>query len=141
MNAKTFDFTRRRFLSSAGVMVALPWLESLPVWGADPSNSSIQPPIRFACMHMAHGVVVDKWWAKGAGAEMELSKTLQPLAPFTEKLQFIKGMKSFGSNVDVHTTSHILSGAKVTLNGDYLDAGTSMDQVIARQLENETPSI
>ena len=30
------ELSRRRFLRGTGVVMALPWLESLPGWGAEP---------------------------------------------------------------------------------------------------------
>ena len=30
------EVSRRRFLRGTRVVMALPWLESLPVWGAEP---------------------------------------------------------------------------------------------------------
>src|SRR5207244_10557446 len=70
--------SRRTFLRGAGVTMALPWLESLPVWGAAPASAAPYPK-RFAALFMACGINPDHWWAKGSGAGMELSKTLEPL--------------------------------------------------------------
>ena len=61
--------------------LALPWLESIPVWGAEPvAATGAEPfPKRFAALFMACGINSDHWWAKGSGSEMELGPTLQPL--------------------------------------------------------------
>ena len=75
--------SRRTFLRGVGVTMALPWLESLPVWGAAPLPGGAPAPFpkRFAALFMGNGINPNHWWAKGAGAEMELSKSLEPLAP------------------------------------------------------------
>ena len=82
--------SRRLLLKGAGVAMALPWLESLPVWGtevaADPENP--QFPQRFAALFMACGVNTKHWWAKGAGADMELGKSLAPMERLKEKMNF-----------------------------------------------------
>ena len=70
--------SRRTFLRGVGVTMALPWLESLPVWGAAPAAPA---PRRFAALFMGCGINADHWWARGAGAEMELGRSLAPLAP------------------------------------------------------------
>ena len=35
--ARRFRISRRTFLRGVGVTMALPWLESIPVWGATPA--------------------------------------------------------------------------------------------------------
>ena len=49
--------SRRTVLRGAGVTIALPWLESMNVWGAtaDPF------PKRFAVLFMGNGVNEDHW--------------------------------------------------------------------------------
>ena len=78
----TQPFSRRAFLHGVGVTMALPWLESIPVWGDDnPKERSSEPPVRFACLFSGNGFHSKEWWAKGEGAEMELGKVLEPLRP------------------------------------------------------------
>ena len=64
--------TRRTILQGAGAAVALPWLESLPVWGSEISDGTEAPisPKRFAALFMACGVNANHWWAKGSGKQM-----------------------------------------------------------------------
>ena len=48
-----YPFSRRTFLRGVGVTMALPWLESLPVWGDEKTSSALgssQPPVRLAAM-------------------------------------------------------------------------------------------
>ena len=61
--------------------MALPWLESVPVWGAATMAGGLPTPCprRFAALFMGCGINADHWWAKGAGAGMELGKSLQPM--------------------------------------------------------------
>src|SRR5437868_1432693 len=73
--------TRRTVLRGAGVTVALPWLESLKVWGAPTGEF----PKRFAVLFMGNGVNEEHWNSEGSGAAMKLSKTLMPLEPLKHK--------------------------------------------------------
>src|SRR4051794_16568161 len=84
----------RTFLRGAGVTMALPWLESIPVWGTPPVAGGAPAPCpkRFATLFMACGINPDHWSARGAGADMELSRTLEPLAPLRAKLNVIDGL-------------------------------------------------
>src|SRR6184192_3210650 len=87
-------FSRRAFLRGVGVTVALPWLESLPVWGdeAQPARAGSQAPVRLAVLFAGNGFHSREWWAKGEGKTLELGQVLAPLAPFREKLTFIRGL-------------------------------------------------
>ena len=51
--------------------MALPWLESIPVWGAASASGGPRraPPKRFAALFMGCGINPDHWWAKGSGAD------------------------------------------------------------------------
>ncbi|HTE18163.1 MAG TPA: DUF1552 domain-containing protein, partial [Armatimonadota bacterium] len=91
---RTHRFSRRALLRGAGVTMALPWLESLPVWGdeARPATPGSQPPVRLAVLFSGNGFHSREWWAKGEGKGMELGQVLAPLAPFREKLLFIRGL-------------------------------------------------
>ena len=68
--------SRRTVLRGAGVTLALPWLGSLAK--ADTNGAAVFPK-RFAVMFMGNGVNEDHWGSEGSGAEMKLSKTLEPL--------------------------------------------------------------
>src|SRR5262249_61730104 len=65
------ELSRRTFLRATGVVMALPWLESLPVWGAQPVAAAAAPR-RLAFLFMGNGVNPTQWWAKGSGAGMAL---------------------------------------------------------------------
>ena len=133
---------RRTVLKGVGVTMALPWLESLPVWGGEPEAGGTPAcPKRFAAIFMGNGINPNHWWAKGPGAEMELSQSLQPLAPFKGKLNVITGLfnkQATGVGIHPGQTGNILSGAALK-KGAVLKGGVSIDQALAGQLEDETP--
>lgn len=136
------QLSRRTLLRGAGVAMALPWLESIPVWGADAATSleASAAPRRFAALFMACGVNPDHWWAKGDGEEMELSKTLQPMEPHKSKLNVISGLfnrNATGVGIHPGQTGNILSGASMQ-KGAELRGGISVDQVLANHLGQET---
>src|SRR5215470_19762757 len=127
--------SRRVFLRGAGVAMTLPWLESLPVWGtAEPEAKGVSAvPKRFVVQFMGNGVNPERWWAKGEGAAMELSSSLQALEPFKTKLNVINGLfnkPSTGVGIHPGMTGNILSGMPLT-HGVVLHGGISMDQVLA----------
>lgn len=136
----TPGISRRLLLKGTGVAMALPWLESVPVWGATQDGESSPTPQRLAVMFMANGVAYEHWWAKGSGKEMELGKCLEPLEPFKEKLNFVKGLfneAAVGVGIHPGQTGNLLSGARLQ-KGAELRGGVSMDQVLANHLGTET---
>jgi hypothetical protein len=128
--------SRRTLLKGLGVAVALPWLESLPAWGAEAARAGA--PKRFACMFIGDGISPPHWWAKGDGANMELGSSLEPLAPFREKINVINGLfNREGDGGHARCTGNILSGAPLQ-RGRTIRGGVSMDQLLARHYEEET---
>jgi hypothetical protein len=145
---------RRSVLQGVGVTVALPWMESLDVFAggsgqdaaekqdaAEESSNSTQFPKRFAALFMGNGINGDHWWAKAQGSEMELGRSLEPLAPYRTKLNVINGLfNKNATGVGIHPgqTGNILSGAALQ-KGAVLKGGISMDQVLASHIGADTP--
>ena len=134
--------SRRLLLRGAGVAMSLPWLESLPVWGAaaEGAKAAATPPQRFVVQFMGTGINPDHWWAKGEGAGMELSKCLQPLEPYKTKLNVINGLynkPSTGVGIHPGMTGNILSGMPLT-RGAVLHGGISIDQVLAARIGQDS---
>ena len=129
--------SRRTFLRGAGVAMLLPWLESIPVWGAPAAQSGIGTfPKRLGVVFMANGINPNDWWAKGAGASMELGPSLQPLLPLRDRLNFIGGLfNEAATNVGIHPgqTGNLLSGARLA-KGPEIRGAMSFDQVLAGRL-------
>ena len=141
------NFSRRTFLQGVGVTMALPWLESLP--GATAASAAAIDsdegkaaafPKRFAVLFMVCGVNPDHWWAEGAGSEMKLGKTLEPLAPLKGKLNVINGLfnkKSTGQGIHPAQTGNLLTGVSFS-KGAIIHSGISVDQVIANHVGQDT---
>jgi hypothetical protein len=129
------QFSRRTFLRGVGVSMALPWLESLPVWGqTNAAAATGGAPLRFGVLFSGNGFHKDHWWAKGTGKEMELGQVLSPLNDFREKLLFIRGLyneEATKGNIHSSQTGNLLSGAPLASGGE-VRSGTSIDQVLAQ---------
>jgi hypothetical protein len=142
MNQRLHQITRRTLLKGVGVTMALPWLESLSGWGGEPSTSASTSahPRRFAALFMGNGISPKNWWATGAGADMELGKSLEPLAALRPRLNVVSGLfNKHATGVGIHPgqTGNILSGAALQ-KGAVLRGGVSMDQVLAAHFADET---
>ena len=139
--------SRRTFLRGAGLTLALPWLESLPVRSEEtgkrtsPGRSS-KPPVRFACVYFSNGVEPEHWWARGSGKSMKVGPGLRPLQPYCEEIVFLQGL--FNEQAVKNSSAHLgrmpnmLSGAWVSLDQNDIRVGQTMDQVVARRIGNRT---
>jgi hypothetical protein len=135
----TDQLSRRTFLRGVGVTMALPWLESVPVWGG-PAGGASACPKRFAALFMACGVNGNHFWAKGAGADMQLGQSLEPLAALKTKVNVVNGLfNKNATGVGIHPgmTGNLLSGAALQ-KGAELKGGVSIDQVLADKVGRET---
>jgi hypothetical protein len=141
--------SRRAVLRGVGVTMALPWLESLPVFGAAPAATTETAvtgmagefPKRFAAVFMGNGINGNHWWAKGQGAEMKLAKSLQPLEPLKHKINVINGLfnqPAVGMGIHPGQTGNLLSGVPIQ-QGAIVKGGITMDQVLANHLGQDTP--
>jgi Protein of unknown function (DUF1552) len=134
--------SRRLFLRGVGVTMALPWLESVPVWGVDPVTRGEPAPCpkRFAALFMGCGINGNHFWAKGSGADMQLGKSLEPLAGLKTKINVVNGLfNKNATGVGIHPgqTGNVLSGASLK-KGAELRGGISIDQVLANHLGQNT---
>ena len=134
--------SRRTMLRGLGVSMALPWMESLPVWGdhATPVAGAGEAPVRLAVLFAGNGFHSKEWWAEGAGADMKLGKVLEPIASFREKLLFVKGLyneQARKGNIHSSQTGNLLSGAPLASGGD-IRSGTSVDQLLAQSYGRAT---
>lgn len=138
----THHLSRRTMLRGLGVTMALPWMESLRVWGDEDkaSKKSSEAPTRLAILFSGCGYHTHEWWAKGQGAEMELGKVLHPLNEFRDRMVFIRGLynaEALKGNIHSSQTGNLLSGAPLAAGGT-IKSGTSVDQLIAQKIGHQT---
>src|ERR1700693_4551434 len=134
-----FPVSRRAVLRGAVCTVALPWLASLDAFADTPPASAF--PKRFGVVFLGCGINEDHWSAQGQGADMILSKTLQPLEPLKQKINFIEGLyvKALtGQGIHPGQTGSLLSGAPIS-KGAIIHSGISVDQMIANHVGEDTP--
>jgi hypothetical protein len=137
------QFSRRTFLRGIGVTMALPWMESLTVWGDTPPvgvKPASEAPVRLAVLFSGNGFHTKEWWAKGEGKQMELGKVLAPLADYREKMLFVRGLyneEAQKGNIHSSQTGNLLSGAPLASGGE-IRSGTSIDQLLAQRYGNST---
>ena len=141
--------SRRTFLKSGGVTLALPLLESMVPAGTVLAATAAAPKTRLGCIYIPHGATMDKWTPKGEGATFEFSETLQPLAPFRDRINVISdlahapvapwsGEDTGGAENHVRAAAVFLSGAHPVKKNE-AHVGITVDQVAAQHIGQDTP--
>ena len=133
---KLHHFSRRTMLRGLGVSIALPWLESVNVWGDETTGNekASEAPVRLAVLFAGNGFHGKEWWAKGEGSAMALGQVLKPLHEYREKLLFVRGLyneQALKGNIHSSQTGNLLSGAPLASGGE-IRSGLSVDQLLAQ---------
>lgn len=133
--------SRRTLLRGLGVSMALPWMESLPVWGAaSGAADASKPPVRLAILFAGNGFHGGEWWAREEKDGLALGRVLQPLNEFKDSTLFIRGLynaEALKGNIHSSQTGNLLSGAPLASGGD-IRSGTSVDQLLAQTIGRST---
>ena len=131
--------SRRAVLRGMGIAMGLPFLEAMsPALVATAKAAANPRQRRFGVAMVPLGERPGYWTPKTAGANFEFSPILKPLEPFRDHVTVISNLCN---PLDGHAVSvgAWLTGStpKRTIAEDVL-AGTSIDQVIAGQIGQET---
>src|SRR5215471_7946260 len=79
---------RRTFLRGAGAALALPVLDAMtPALSADAKR-----PIRMSFIEVPNGIIMDKWTPTTVGADFELTRVLEPLERFRDRMLLLSGL-------------------------------------------------
>jgi hypothetical protein len=147
------SISRRHFLRGAGVCLALPALESLlpsRVLAAEAragklATTSTGAPLRMAFVYFPNGAIQRHWWPTGTGADFKWSTTLQPLDALKESVRVLGGLDHVNANPGMdgagdHARANavFLSGVRPKKSATDIHLGTSIDQVLARQVGSLT---
>lgn len=139
---------RRTVLRGMGATLALPLLESMLPAMTPLARTAAAPAIRFGAIYVPNGVIPGRWFPTTEGTGFELSPTLEPLAPFRDRLLVLSGLDSLPPpfpgerQINNHADASTRFLTDVT-PARVLRAGPSMDQIAARVLGKQTqvPSI
>ena len=132
---------RRTFLRGMGATVALPLLDAMLPSMTALARTAAAPVRRLGFVYMPMGCDLPRWTPPGEGKLVELSPTLQSLAPVADQLTVITNLELKNAYPGTHATSNaaFLSAAKAkwTESTDYY-LGTTVDQIAAKQIGHQT---
>lgn len=135
------NLSRRKFLHGAGVVLGLPWFESISSFGAESVKNNIAPR-RLAVCFTGNGVNPHHWGATQGASGMEFMKTLSPLEPLKKHVSVFKGLwnpTTVEGEGGHYPKMNVLCGLKVKKTTTDVEVGITMDQLIAAQTGKFTP--
>ncbi len=133
---------RRSFLRGAGAAIALPLLDAM-VPALAQSTDIATPRRRIGYFYIPMGMNPEPWVPQKVGRLEQLTPSLESLNPFLQRLSVLSNLEIR----DAHTTGNHASSncaflscvrAKRTEGSDYY-LGTTVDQIAARTIGNDTP--
>ena len=136
---------RRTFLRGMGATVALPLLESMTP-AATPLHAAAPAPTRFTGIFVPHGAAPGFWIPDAVGRDFAYPYIWEPLERFRNQVVITSGLwsRSAESPPGVTGADHFVAAAylcaekpKKTTGAD-IDAGTTIDQRIARRVGQDT---
>src|SRR5215217_6121529 len=135
---------RRTFLSGLGAGICLPLLEAMVPAMTALAQTAARPRPRFGAVYFPNGAIMEQWIPDQVGQGFEFKPILKPLESFKDSMVIVSNLTRShpGSQVGDHAVSAagFLTGVwpKRTEAEDVL-ANTSIDQVVAQQIGQETP--
>lgn len=129
------SLSRRRFLHSAGVTLALPMLECLrPVFG---KSAQAKAPQRLLIISNNLGFLPKPFFPKTTGRDYELSPTLAPLAEVRNEFTLFSGLSHPDVNGGHSAENCFLTAARGPTKSGFRNQ-ISLDQYIAEKLGQQT---
>jgi hypothetical protein len=135
---------RRTVLRGLGAAVTLPLLDAMLPAFVPMAKAAAKPRMRFGAVYFPNGAIMQQLTPKTVGAGFEFTPILKPLEPFSDSLIVVTNLTRShpGSQFGDHAVSAagFLTGVwpKRTEAEDVL-ANTTIDQVVARQIGQDTP--
>jgi len=127
---------RRLLLRGMGATLALPFLDSMVP--ALSSATKAAKPNRLGVFYVPNGMIMQNYLPKTDGAAYEMTPTLSALAPFRERLMILSGLNCVPTpgrpgGAHAKASTRFLTDVSPPFSETWLDAGVSMDQILAQE--------
>jgi Protein of unknown function (DUF1552) len=134
---------RRTVLRRLGSMVALPLFDSMVPALSALQKTAAKPINRFGVMYVPNGMIMKSYLPLTEGAHYELTPTLAALAPFREQVLVVSGLECVPTpgrpgGAHAKASTRFLTDVSPPLSETWLDAGISMDQILAQETGRKT---
>jgi hypothetical protein len=143
MNISTKAMPRRTVLRGMGSMLALPLLDAMMPTLSALQKTAGRPINRFGVMYVPNGMIMKDYLPVTEGAGYELTPTLSALAPFREQVLVLSGLECIPTpgrpgGAHAKASTRFLTDVSPPSSETWLDAGISMDQILAQETGKQT---
>ncbi len=138
--------SRRTVLRGAGATLALPLLEAMVPAATALAQTAADPKPRFVGCFVPHGMAPGYWVPDKEGTGFEFPFCFKPLEPYRDHVTILSGLHSRSAEPPPGVTGadHWVAAAFLCANkpkktaGADVYAGTTIDQIIAQKIGQET---
>ena len=141
---------RRTVLRAAGMSLGLPFLDAMVPASTALAQTAAVPKMRAAFFYIPHGAIMyntshgpamDRWTPSGSGADFKLSPILASLEPYKKYVTSFGNLENAATAGSVHTFTPAtwLSATRPDTGGPKAHMATTLDQVIAKSISQDTP--
>ena len=134
---------RRTVLRGIGATLALPLLDGMVPALTALQKTPARPVSRFGVMAIVNGMVMEQWTPAAEGTGYELTPTLGVLAPYRDRFLVLSNLACVPTpgrpgGAHAKASTRFLTDVSPPTSETFLDAGISMDQILARELGQHT---
>jgi Protein of unknown function (DUF1552) len=134
---------RRTVLRGLGSVLALPLLDSMIPALSALQKTPARPFNRFGVLYVPNGMIMKYYLPLTEGIGYELTPTLSALAPFREQMLVLSGLECIPTpgrpgGAHAKASTRFLTDVSPPTSETWLDAGISMDQILAQETGKQT---
>ncbi len=134
---------RRTVLRGLGSVLALPLLDSMIPALSALQKTPAKPFNRFGVLYVPNGMIMKHYLPLTEGIGYELTPTLTALAPFREQMLVLSGLECIPTpgrpgGAHAKASTRFLTDVSPPTSETWLDAGISMDQILAQETGKQT---
>ena len=136
--AKKF-ISRRTLLRGMGTAIALPFLEAMVPAFTPTARTAANPLKRFGAVFVPLGERPGYWTPAKVGADFEFTPILKPLEPFRNSITVVSELCDPLDGHAVTVAAWLSGSVPFRTIAENVRAGTTIDQVIAAKIGQDTP--
>jgi hypothetical protein len=134
--------SRRTVLRGAGSALALPLLEAMVPAATALAKTAGKPQPRFGAVYFPNGAILEQWTPAATARDFEFTPSLKPLEPFRESIVVVSNLTRAATQGGDHAVSAagwMTGAAAKRTEAEDVRAGVTIDQIVARQIGQDTP--